>query len=96
MEKTIYEAKAKILPILRKSKLCRGNDLELYYQVLVNNGLPTDLKELKEMFTTNIFETISRSRRKAQEENPTLLPANELVNGRRKREERIRKAMRNV
>lgn len=64
------EIKETVLEILINEPLSRSNDKYLIYRVLVKMNLPTDLQDL---INTHIsFESITRSRRKWQQELPEL------------------------
>lgn len=64
------EIKKTVLEILINEPLSRSNDKYLIYRVLVKMGLPTDLQDL---INTHIsFGSITRSRRKWQQELPEL------------------------
>lgn len=64
------EIKKTVLEILINEPLSRSNDKYLIYRVLVKMGLPTDLQDL---INTHIsFESITRSRRKWQQDIPEL------------------------
>ena len=62
--------KKTVLEILINEPLARSNDKYLIYRVLVTMGLPTDLQDL--INTRISFESITRSRRKWQQEIPEL------------------------
>lgn len=64
------EIKKTVLEILINEPLSRSNDKYLIYRVLVAMGLPTDLQDL--INTRISFESITRSRRKWQQELPEL------------------------
>ena len=64
------EIKKTVLEIMANEPLARSNDKYLIYRVLAKMGLPTDLEDL---INTHIsFESITRSRRKWQQELPEL------------------------
>lgn len=77
-----------VVKILETDERARGNDGWLYYKVFQYMEWPTDLKDIAEITTINQFETISRIRRKAQQNNPLLLP-NKHINKKRKQREEI-------
>ena len=64
------DIKKTVLEILINEPLARSNDKYLIYRVLVNMGLPTDLQDLINARIS--FESITRSRRKWQQEIPEL------------------------
>ena len=64
------EIKKTVLEILINEPLSRSNDKYLIYRVLVTMGLPTDLQDL--INTRISFESITRSRRKWQQQLPEL------------------------
>ena len=64
------EIKKTVLEILINEPLSRSNDKYLIYRVLVTMGLPTDLQDL--INTCISFESITRSRRKWQQQLPEL------------------------
>ena len=64
------DIKKTVLEILINEPLARSNDKYLIYRVLVTMGLPTDLQDL--INTRISFESITRSRRKWQQEIPEL------------------------
>ena len=76
-----------VLYLLQVEPKTRGNDMYLYYRVLQELGMPTNLKDLAEYTTVNMFETVSRIRRKAQQTNPSLLPVKHVTKKRKQREE---------
>lgn len=64
------EIKKTVLEILINEPLSRSNDKYLIYRVLQERGLPTDISDL---INTHIsFESITRARRKWQQELPEL------------------------
>lgn len=81
--------------ILSNNEQSRGDDNILFLEVLKKMKL--DVKEITlEAFFVNYdrldipsVETITRARRKAQEENPILLPSDEIVLRRRRAEEKF-------
>lgn len=79
----------KIASILTRYPETRGNDMLLYYIYLVEEQISTDLKDLAEN-PKNIFESISRARRKAQEINPLLLPDRHITRRKNQLEEQFR------
>lgn len=60
--------------VLEKSASARNNDLSLMVEVLINKGLPTDIKELQNITATNILETIRRNRCLVVNKYPYLKP----------------------
>lgn len=64
------EIKKTVLEIMVNEPLARSNDKYLIYRVLVTMGLPTDLQDL--INTRISFESITRSRRKWQQQLPEL------------------------
>ena len=84
-----------VTEILEQDEEARGNDNYLIYKVFKQMGWSTDLREIAKG-TKNKFESISRARRKAQELNPMLLPAEKVVARRRELEEETRIEMRGL
>lgn len=80
--------------ILMTSEMARGNDNYLIYLVFKHYGWCTDLAKID--WTENRFESISRARRKAQENNPMLLPSKKIKNRRLAKEKLFREQMRGL
>lgn len=74
------DLKTKIENILRTNKTCRDNDLLLIFKVWadeaqLSDGLRETLRHLYRLHKENLIssaESITRARRKIQEENPDL------------------------
>lgn len=73
----------------------RGNDFKLYVAYFTEKGLSTDLKDWQHT-SRNIFESLSRARRKAQEENPYLLPEKHITKRRKQLQETFREEYRGL
>lgn len=89
------ELKQATLEVLEQYEKARNNDNFLIYKVFKKMGWSTDLKEIAKN-GENVFGTISRYRRKAQETNPLLLPKRQITVKRKAREKRMREEMRGL
>lgn len=89
IKKTVYE-------IMVDIPETRDNDMLLMVETLKALKLPTDLKELNEVTTSNILESITRCRRKAQEDNPFLAPSENVKGTRRKKEQEYKEWSKNA
>lgn len=89
----ISKWEAKILPILEKYPVTRGDDRILYYWVLREEGF--DLSVPLSRFLLGVdypnWETVTRVRRKLQEKYPELLPPTNEHLAREKAEEDFKK-----
>lgn len=77
-----------VRPILEKNEKARGDDKLLYFCVLEKLGFDTSIP-LSWFLSSSEFpnwESITRVRRRLQEENPELLPKENVKKGRRKAE----------
>lgn len=90
--KTIKEI---VIKLLEENEALRGDDDLLYLEVLKKNYINVHNTSLQEFFTNRkrkglpSFESIRRSRQKAQEENPALKPCEEIQKGREKQREKF-------
>ena len=74
-----------VINLLTTSEKARNSDLELIRMVFRFYGLPTDINQLPDEFGS-IFETVRRTRQKAQAENPNLKPNKEVQEARARKE----------
>lgn len=77
-----------VRPILEQHENTRGDDKMLYYWVLKSLGFDTSVPLSWFLFSSDFpnWESITRVRRRLQEENPELLPKENVKKGRRKAE----------
>lgn len=89
-----------VIETLKQGEIFRENDDELYFAVCVKVNSRINNRLLSEMtvgeFFTNrkryglpTFESVSRCRRKAQEEQPELRPSKKVQEARRMQEEKF-------
>ena len=89
------ELKKVTLDVLEHYETARNNDNFLIYKVFKKMGWSTDLKGIAK-HGENVFGSISRYRRKAQETNPLLLPKRQVTVKRKARERRMREEMKGL
>lgn len=91
----IETVKKMVREILKDNAHTRGDDNILFLEVLKKLGLKINEITI-DIFFQNYgrldlpsIETVTRARRKAQEENPLLLPTDEVILRRRRAEEKF-------
>lgn len=89
----IYEYVTKVL---EENPAARNNDNLLVAIVMEDLYGIKSMKTLAKKTSVNMYDSISRLRRKAQELNPNLLPNDHVKGERKKRELRIKEWARSV
>lgn len=74
----------------------RENDNLLIAYFMKDNFKMQNTFDIALQFKSNVYETISRARRKIQETNPNLRPPEEVYKARLKKEQEVRDEMRGV
>lgn len=86
----------RVAEYLKNVPQCRENDNLLIAYCIKDEYGTRDLYDIALKTKSNIYESISRARRKIQEENPLLRPSDEVYKAREQKEQEVRQWARGV